>query len=105
MEKFITSDYPAELRSNVFAWASEYSKLNHARMISIVSLLQKEQLTKEDEKKIFQIGCDIHKQGGKTAQQACYYVARNFISRRDPVLTLEINNILCLWDGAGDWKY
>lgn len=107
MEEYIANDilYPPEFRQRVFAWAAEYSQLNHARMISIVSLCLKKEISKKDQDTIFKIGCDIHKQGGFTAQQACYYIAKNFISRHDPAVILEIQSIQCLWDGAGDWKY
>jgi hypothetical protein len=110
MEKFIMGDFPSGIRGNVFAWASEYSQVNHARMISIVSLLQKIpydyydedfDVSTEDKAKIFKIGLDIHNQGGFTAQQACYYVATNFIARGDR----KLKAIECCWSGAGNWKY
>jgi hypothetical protein len=102
--------YPSQMSGNVFGWMSEYSERNHARMIVIVSKLLKIKedfyhedfdVPEEDKKEIFKIGCDIDKDGGFQAQQACFYIVRNFIEP-DNNRTKAIE--VC-WNRAGSWRY
>jgi hypothetical protein len=110
MEEFVANNEGSFLGSSIFIWLSEYSERNHARMTDVVSLLcsieedyydEDFAVPKEDRQKIFDIGCDIDREGGFAAQQACYYIARNFLAKDfSQVKALE----LC-WSGAGSWMY
>ena len=95
---------------DVFDWLSEYSQINHTRMMVIVNKLceikedyydDEFDIPEETKKEIFNTGCDIHREGGLKTQQACFYIVRNFID-------LKTNNtkaIAVCWNGAGDWIY
>ena len=72
-------------------------------MTTIISTL----LPQEDEYEtaanaaaMYKIGCDIDKEGGFTAQRACFYIAMNFIDTKDK----RIKNIERNWKGAGQWR-
>lgn len=93
----------------VFGWLSEYSRRNHARMVVIASKLCaiKEDYYHEDfdvpeeiKKEIFDFGCDIDREGGFQAQQACFYVAVNFIAPTNK----RLKAIEICWGGAGSWR-
>jgi len=109
MEEYVLDKKkPMSSRGCVFNWMSEYSQENHIRMVVIVNKLLKINpdyydedfdIPKEDIKEIFKLGCDIHNSGGFTAQQACYYIAVNFISKHNNVKAIEY-----CWNNAGDWK-
>lgn len=95
---------------DVFGWLSEYSRRNHARMVVIASKLCaiEEDYYHEDfdvpektKKEIFNIGCDIDREGGLETQQACFYIAVNFISPTNN----RIKAIEICWSGAGSWRY
>ena len=71
------------------------------------TLLPRLSLPQEDEYEaaanaaaIYKIGCDIDKEGGFTAQEACFYIAANFIDAKDK----RIKNIERNWKGAGQWR-
>jgi len=104
MEDYVNDQsHPGELRRQVFVWMSEYSERNHHRMTTIISKL----LPQEDEYEtaanaaaIYKIGFDIDKEGGFTAQEACFYIAANFIDAKDK----RIKNIERNWKGAGQWR-
>lgn len=110
MERFIMDKSNSQdIRCSVFKWMSEYSQLNHSRMVVIVNKLIsiKEDYYDEEfdipdnvKNKIYKIGCDIDKQGGLDAQQACFYIARNFIKPNNN----RLKAIELCWDGAGEWK-
>jgi hypothetical protein len=98
---------PAELRGCVFSWMAEYSETNHIRMSRVVELLNKYEdkedfrlsdILKEERDEIFKIGCQIGKEGGLTAQIACFYISTNFMKNDNPVL------IKYLWNNAGEWQ-
>ena len=104
MEDYVNDQsHPGELRRQVFGWMSEYSERNHHRMTTIIRNL----LPQEDEYEtaanaaaIYKIGFDIDKEGGFTAQRACFYIAMNFIDAKDKrMMNIERN-----WKGAGQWK-
>jgi len=111
MDNFVRDfSRPSEFRGAVFNWMSEYSLRNHARMVVIASKLCaiKEDYYHEDfdvpeetKKEIFNMGCEIDREGGKTAQQACFYIAINFIEPTNK----RIKAIECCWHGAGSWRY
>lgn len=95
---------------NVFVWMSEYSETNHSRMMIIVSKLLSIQadyydedfeVPADDKKAIFNIGLDIHNEGGFTAQQACFYIVRNFVEPTNK----RTKAIEICWNGAGEWVY
>jgi len=97
------------LKSDIIEWKSQYTEEFHERMLDAVSRLVKIKeevwdedfdVPKEDNDVIFKLGCDIHKKGGLRKQQACYYVAINFINRDAKVKTIET-----CWNGAGNWLY
>ena len=110
MENYITSQkYHQETTRLVFMWMTEYSERNHNRMVDIAKMLKKIEkdyydedfdINQDDKEKIFNIGCEIHKEGGLGAQQACFYIATNFIDCNDK----RLKAIELCWDGAGDWQ-
>ena len=111
MERFVLDkSKPQEFRGRVFGWMSEYSERNHARMFEVVTILKQIELeyhhpdfdVPESIKEIiFNIGCDIDKEGGLTAQQACFYTALNFIDSNDK----RLKAIEYCWNMAGKWRH
>ena len=111
MENYTTSqEYPQETRRSVFMWMAEYSERNHNRMVDITNMLKKIEedyydedfdINQDDKEKIFNIGCEIDKEGGFRAQQACFYIATNFIDCNDN----RLKAIELCWDKAGEWHY
>lgn len=104
MEKYVSDrSQPGEMRNQVFGWMSEYSERNHRRMTTIISKLlpqENEYETAANAAAIYKIGFDIDKEGGFTAQRACFYIAMNFIDAKDK----RIKNIERNWKGAGQWR-
>jgi hypothetical protein len=107
MERYAEdSSRPSAFRGQVIRWLSEYSETNHARMMTVVDVLKRMQgdrydlLSPDDKALVYQIGCDIGSGGGFVAQQACFYIAVNFLDPPDKRLVC----LKYLWNGAGDWK-
>ena len=107
MEKYAGDrSMPAAFRGQVSQWLSEYSETNHARMLKVVETLKRmdgdryHSLSAADKGEVFKIGCDIGSAGGIDAQQACFYVAANFIAPADK----RVACVKYLWNGAGDWE-
>jgi hypothetical protein len=98
---------PAETRGYVFSWMAEYSETNHIRMLRMVEILDEysdgeDEVPKKVCDEVFKLGCEIHREGGMTSQQACFYILTNFFM----IDNLNIgSHIQCMWDGAGDWRY
>ena len=90
---------PEVLRQHVFMWMAEYSERNHIRMARIISKLKQEDECDDNVAYINKIGCDIDKEGGFTAQRACFYIVVNFIDENDERLKM----IKYYWHGAGKW--
>jgi len=111
MAEYVTdTSKPERIRRAVFEWEAEYSERNHNRMMIVVSKLfaikanyheEEFDVPEEDKKIIFDIGCDIHKEGGKTAQQACFYTVINFVEPDNK----RTKAIEVLWNRAGEWRY
>ena len=108
MENFI-KDLSKEIAVDVFGWLSEYSRRNHDRMVVIASKLcaieedyyhEDFNVPEETKKEIFNIGCDIDREGGFQTQQACFYIAVNFIAPTNK----RIKAIETCWSGAGSWR-
>jgi hypothetical protein len=100
---------PNDMRFTVFQGQAEYNDCTHDLMMIIAGKLtaikadfhQEEFAVPDDDQKvIFDIGCDIHRIGGKTAQEACYYIVLNFVDSGRKTKVIEQ-----LWNGAGDWRY
>ncbi len=96
---------PAGFRGKVIQWLSEYSETNHVRMLRVVDVMKRirgdryDLLSVSDKAEVFRIGSDIGIGGGFEAQQACFYVAVNFLDPSDKRMVC----IEYLWNGAGDW--
>jgi len=110
METYMNdTTHPELMRMNVLDWSTEYSERNHTRMVTIVSRLiniepdycdEDFEVPEKDEQCIFKIGCDIHNEGGLTAQQGGYYIAINFVAPKN----MRTRAISSCWHNAGDWK-
>ena len=106
MEEYI--DGGGSLSTAVSTWMSEYSESNHGRMAIVVSLLacieesfydENFDVPKADEEKIYDIGCIIDRDSGYTGQQACYYIAINFLAKDYS----QVRGVEFCWHGAGSW--
>ena len=107
---------PKGKRDLIDRLSNEYSEVNHSRKLSAASMLfALETVIDEDgvegievptqvSREIFQIGMDIHNEGGLDAQQACYLIAKKFIRPVDPTSLERITAIEGIWDGAGKWQ-
>ncbi len=100
---------PDDMRFMAFQWQAEYNERTHDLMMIIAGKLfainaeihhEEFAVPVEDKKVIFDIGCAIHTMGGKTAQEACFYIVRNFVDSGSKTKVIEL-----LWDGAGEWRY
>jgi len=108
-EYIIDPSKPDDMRFMAFQWQAEYNERTHDLMMIIAGKLfainaeihhEEFAVPEEDKKVIFDIGCDIHRMGGKTAQEACFYIVSNFVDSGRKTKIIEQ-----LWDGAGEWRY
>lgn len=104
MENFHHPD--PEIRYSVFCWYSEFSINNYIRMKTCMLELYKipaEQDIPSDSLLLLKdIGNQIWKEGGLTAQQACFYIMVNFMDiHRDG----RLKRLQIAWNGCGEWRY